>query len=79
MKVNNLVIAISFVVLAVSFWNRNSLPGKVEYVAEIAQEPKQLGTSERPFDAVFKDVSYRVEPEYAYDITGMIVSYRHHD
>ena len=79
MKVNNLVIAISFVVLMVSFWNRNDLPGNVEYVAGIAQEPSQLGTGKRPFDAVFKEVTYRVEPEYAYDITGMIVSYRHHD
>ena len=79
MKVNNLVIAISFVVLMVSFWNRNDLPGNVEYVAGIAQEPSQLGTGKRPFEAVFKEVTYRVEPEYAYDITGMIVSYRHHD
>jgi len=79
MKVNNLVITVSFIVLIVSFWNRNDLPGNVDYVAGIAQEPRQLGTSERPFDAVFKDVTYRVEPEYAYDITGMIVSYRHHD
>jgi hypothetical protein len=79
MKANNLLIAISFVVLFVSFWNRNDLPGNVEYVAGIAQEPSQLGTGKRPFDAVFKEVTYRVEPEYAYDITGMIVSYRHHD
>jgi hypothetical protein len=79
MKVNNLVIAVSFIVLIVSFWNRNDLPGNVEYVAGIAQEPTQLGTRQGPFDAVFKEVTYRVEPEYAYDITGMIVSYRHHD
>ena len=79
MKVNNLVIAVSFIVLIVSFWNRNELPGNVDYVAGIAQEPRQLRTSEQPFDAVFKNVTYRVEPEYAYDITGMIVSYRHHD
>ena len=79
MKVNNLVIAISFVVLIVSFWNRNDLPANAEYVAGIAQEPRQLGTGKRPFDAVFKEVTYRVEPEFAYDITGMIVSYRHHD
>ena len=79
MKVNNLVIGISLVGLLVSFWNRNDLPGNVEYVAGIAQEPRQTPTDERPFDARFKDVTYRVEPEYAYDITGMIVSYRHHD
>ena len=79
MKINDLVIAISFIGLVVSFWNRNDLPGNVEYVAEIAEEPRQTKTDKRPFEAVFEEVTYQVEPEYAYDITGMIVSYRHHD
>jgi len=79
MKINDLVIAISFIGLVVSFWNRNDLPGNVDYVAGIVEEPRQTRTDKRPFDAVFEAVTYRVEPEYAYDITGMIVSYRHHD
>lgn len=79
MKINDLVIAISFIGLVVSFWNRNDLPGNVDYVAEIVEEPRQTNTDKRPFETVFEEVTYRVEPEYAYDITGMIVSYRHHD
>jgi hypothetical protein len=65
--------------LLVSFWNRNELPGNIEYVQDILTEPRQSSASKRPFDVAFNSVDYRVEPEYDYDITGMIVSYRHHD
>jgi hypothetical protein len=76
---NNILIIASFVGLLVSFWNRNELPGNIDYVPEVQTEPKQSATSKLAFDVAFNDVGYRVEPEYDYDITGMIVSYRHHD
>jgi hypothetical protein len=79
MKLNRVVIAVSFVWLLVSWWNRNEVPGTVDYVPELANEPAQKRTGKRPFELIFNDVSYRVEPEYEYDITGMIVSYRHHE
>ena len=79
MKFTNVFIAASFVWLVVSFWHRNDLPANIDYVPEIVKEPAQTATSEPPFDVTFNDVTYRVEPEYAYDIVGMIVSYRHHD
>ena len=78
MRVNSLLIAASFVCLLVSFWNRNDLPGKIDYVPALDTEPRQTPTRERPFNVLFKDVEYKVEPEYAYDITGMVVSFRHH-
>jgi hypothetical protein len=79
MKFNRVLIVFSFIVLLVSFWNRNDLPGNIEVVPELAAEPRQSATGKQAFDAVFNGVSYRIEPEYAYDITGLIVSYRHHD
>jgi len=79
MRPNNILIAVSFVWLLVSFWNRNDLPGHIEFVPEIASEPEQTATRQGPFDVVVNDVQYSVEPEYAYDLTGMIVSYRHHE
>ena len=78
MKFNRILIAVSFISLLVSFWNRNELPGNVDYVPELDNEPLQKATRKKPFDLVYNDVNYRVEPEYEYDITGMIVSYRHH-
>ncbi len=79
MKINKLLITTSFVFLLISFWNRNELPGNIDYVAAIADEPAQTKTNKRPFEVAYKDVQYDVAPEFEYDIVGMIVSYRHHD
>lgn len=75
----NIVIVISFLWLLVSFWNRNELPGAIDYVADIANEPRQTRTDRRSFEAVWDGVGYRIDPEYDYDLVGMIVSFRHHD
>lgn len=75
----NVVIVISFLWLLVSFWSRNELPGSIDYIAGIANEPQQTGTDRRSFEAVWDGVAYRVDPEYDYDLVGMIVSFRHHD
>ena len=78
MRLNNALIVFSFVGLLVSFWNRNDLPSKIEFVAEIESEPMQTPTRKASFGATVNGVDYTIEPEYAYDITGMVVSYRHH-
>ena len=78
-RLTNILIVTSCIWLLVSFWNRNALPGEINYVPEIAEEPQQTPTSERPFYASVNGVEYLVEPEYAYDLTGMVVSYRRHD
>ncbi len=79
MPLNRILIIASFGWLLVSFWHRNELPGNIDYVPELANEPVQTTTSKRPFEVEFNGVNYSVAPEFAYDITGMIVSYRHHD
>lgn len=79
MKISSIVIVVSFVGLLVSFWNRNDLPGNIEFVSELADEPRQTRTRARPFEASFNGVKYLVEPEYEYDLYGMVVSFRHHD
>jgi len=79
MRFNDIVIAASFAGLVVSFWNRNDLPGDIEPVAALHEEPVQTPTDRQPFDVRYADVDYRVEPEFAYDITGLVVSYRYHD
>ena len=79
MKPIHTLIVVSFAVLLVSFWNRNELPQSIDYVPEIENEPLQTATLEEPFQVTFNDIDYLVEPEYAYDITAMVVSFRHHD
>jgi len=79
MKPSNIVILASFLWLLVSFWNRNDLPRNVEIRPDVLAEPRQTATRARPFDAAFNEVDYLVEPEYEYDLAGMVVSFRHHD
>lgn len=78
-RLNNILIVVSAVGLLLSFWNRNNIPGNIDFVEAIAAEPQQTKTNERPFSATVNDVEYLVEPEFAYELTGMIVSYRHHE
>jgi hypothetical protein len=78
-KLTNIVIVTSFLCLLVSFWNRNELPGSIDYVAAVADEPRQTQTTRKPFDASWDGTAYTVKPEYDYDLVGMIVSFRHHD
>ena len=79
MPLNRILIAVSFTWLLVSFWHRNELPGSIDYVPELRSEPAQTPTGKKSFQVAFNDTSYTVAPEYAYDNTGMVVSYRHHD
>ncbi|MBT8088682.1 MAG: hypothetical protein KJO01_00590 [Gammaproteobacteria bacterium] len=79
MKISTIVIVVSFVWLIAAFWNRNDLPRNVEFRSEVLAEPRQTKTRTGPFEAVFNGVDYLVEPEYEYDLAGMVVSYRHHD
>lgn len=79
MKAINIVVATSFIWLLVSFWNRNDLPGDIDYIAELQNEPAQKATTKRPFDAEYEGIRYEIEPQFEYDLYGMVVSYRHHD
>ena len=79
MKISTIVIVVSFVWLLVSFWNRNDLPRNIDFRPEVLEEPGQVATRTKPFDAAFNGVDYLVEPEYEYDLAGVVVSYRHHD
>ena len=79
MKISTVVIIVSFVGFLFSFWNRNDLPGNIRYDVNTLNEPVQSPTRKQPFNAVYEDVEYKVEPEYEYELYGMIVSYRHHN
>lgn len=69
----------SFVLLVVAFWNRNELPENIPFDPGLEREPLQKKVEIKAFDAFFNGVTYRVEPEYDYDLYGLVVSYRHHD
>lgn len=69
----------STVVLLLSFWNRNDIPGNIAFHPGLEDEPRQEETRKPSFSARYDGIDYLVEPEYEYELYGMIVSYRHHD
>lgn len=79
LRSNTIILLASVILLLTSFWNRNDIPGNVEFHAALDRDPQQTPTSRAPFSILWNDVDYRIEPEYDYDLSGMVVSYRHHD
>ncbi len=79
MRLVNVAIAVSSIWFVVSFWNRNDLPSDIEVLPALASEPKQTSTGKKSFEAVYNDVEYLVDPEYEYELHGLVVSYRHHE
>lgn len=79
MRASNIIVAASFVWLLISFWNRNDLPGSINYRPELLNEPVQEATRKAAFSASYEGVNYDVDPQYEYDLYGMVVSYRHHE
>jgi hypothetical protein len=63
MQINRILIIVSFAWLLVSFWNRNELPGRIDYVPELQREPLQTPVDKGPFDGAFNGVRYTIAPE----------------
>jgi len=78
-KATNILIVVSFICLLVSFWNRNNLPGSIDYTAAVANEPQQSKTKRQSFEAAWNGIGYNIEPQFDYDLVGLVVSFRHHD
>ena len=76
---NRIALCASTVALLVSFWKRNELPPPDELRSALAAEPRQRPTAKKPFTAEYSGMLYAVEPQYEYELHGLIVSYRQHD
>src|SRR5262245_24602251 len=78
--VNRAVMVASALTLLVAFWNRNDLPGAIDFSPSLEDEPRQTPLGKRPpITLSYAGVEYRVEPKYSYELYGLVVSYRHHD
>jgi hypothetical protein len=76
---NKTVMIASALVLAVAFWNRNDIPGSIDFHPKLENEPRQREAHERPLTVPYAGVEYRVEPLFDYELYGLVVSYRQHD
>ena len=69
----------SAVLLPVSCWNADALPGGLVTLPELANEPHQEAVDEPAFEVQQGGVRYRVTPRYRYRLHGLVVSRRAHD
>jgi hypothetical protein len=76
---NKAVMITSALTLVVAFWNRNDLPGDIDFHPKLAGEPRQREIPARPLSVPYAGVEYRVEPLFDYELYGLVVSYRQHD
>ena len=76
---NTIAFCASTALLLVSFWNRNNLPPASALLPQLAAEPLQRSTAKQPFTVEYSGVRYALEPQFEYDLSGMVVSYRQHD
>lgn len=78
--VNRAVMVASALTLLVAFWNRNDLPGAIDFSPNLKDEPRQRPIDKpAPLTLRYAGVEYRVEPLYDYELYGLVVSYRQHD
>lgn len=78
-KLNSATLLASALLALVAFWNRNDLPARIELAPELGAEPVQVDTTSAPFVAEYAGVRYTVEPQFRYELHGLVVSYRLHD
>ena len=76
---NKAVMIAGALALLVAFWNRNDLPGAIDFDAKLKDEPRQREIHTPPLVVPYAGVEYRVEPLYDYELYGLVVSYRQHD
>ncbi|TNF88303.1 MAG: hypothetical protein EP301_05205, partial [Gammaproteobacteria bacterium] len=70
---------LSVSLMPVSCWQRDDFVADLAILPELGQEPVQDTLVVEAFEVHLNDVVYQVEPKYAYDLHGLVVSYQHHD
>ncbi len=79
LKISSYLVVISFILLVIAFFNRNTLTDDINVLPELAVEPVQEIITAPAFTTTYNDESFEVMPKYDYELTGLVVSYRLHD
>jgi hypothetical protein len=70
---------LSISLLPVSCWQRDDFVPDMGILPKLGHEPVQDLVEAEAFQVRLNDVDYHVEPQYDYDLHGLVVSYQHHD
>ncbi len=77
--IGKFLIPISFILLLISFWNRNDLTNDMQIAEELLQEPTQNKVEESTFSVNVNKINYEIQPLFSYELYGLVVSYELHD
>lgn len=77
--ITTIVFYASLALLLVSCWHRNEFSIETPVSTALLEEPKQSPIEKKPFEVEQDDKPYLIQPLHEYDLTGLIVSYEHHD
>lgn len=72
-----IILLISIIALATSFFKKDTLPDRVNILKELYSEPIQTEIDLKEFVEKRNGVSYLIEPLFKYRLYGMIVTYHH--
>lgn len=78
LRLNGLIILVSFSLVAWSFMNRNKLLDDMSVASWLLDEPIQFATDREARTETVGDYDYEIKPLYDYEISGLVVSYRRH-
>jgi hypothetical protein len=70
---------VSLVLVGFTYFQKDLLPGPENYDQKRFVAPKQTPTTASPFGLSVNGQQYRIEPVYAYELEGMVVSYHDAD
>jgi hypothetical protein len=62
----------------IGFWQRNDLITTTEFHSGLSSAPRQAPVVAQPLHTRYEGIEYVVEPIYAYELYGLVVSYRYH-
>ena len=72
------MIACAVLVIA-GFWQRNDLIPTTEFHSGLSTPPRQARVDAQPLHTQYEGVDYIVQPGYAYELYGLVVSSRYHN
>ena len=64
----------SLLLLAVALWKKDELPQFPQLQQALMNEPEQVPVKRAAFDTIVNGVTYTIQPLYAYDLYGLVVS-----
>jgi len=73
------ILVISVIVCAFSFFQKDKLPDREEVLDDLYKEPVQKETKKASFKTTVKEVEYTIKPLYDYELYGLVVTYHHSD